>query len=79
MQRPQIEIGAGHVGDQRNQHGVARGDGGVDVVLSRLDGTAEFAENVDLPGRIEPDEIDDLRQARTVLGGNKRLRGAATP
>ena len=64
LQRAQIEIGAGHVGDQRNEHDVARGDGGVDVILRRFDRAAEPAENVELPGGIEPDDVDDLRLRR---------------
>ena len=74
LQRAQIEIGAGHVGDQRNQHHVAGGDGGVDVILRRFDRAAEPAENVDLPGGIETDDVDDLRHAGA---GSRRRRASA--
>ena len=61
LQRAQIEIGARHVGDDRNQHHIAGGDRRFDIVLRRLDGAAELAENVDLPSGIETDEVGDLR------------------
>jgi hypothetical protein len=77
LQRAQIEIGAGHVGDERYQHHVAGGDGGVDVVMRGLDGAAEFAENVDFPPGIEANDICDSRKARAVLGGDEGLRHAA--
>ena len=75
--RAHIEIGAGHVGDERNQHDVAGGERRVDVVLRRLDRAPALAENVDLPAGIEADDVDDLRDAGAVLGRDERRRGAA--
>ena len=77
LQRAQVEIGAGDVGDDRNQHHVAGGNRRLHVVLRRLDRAAELAENIDLPSGVEADNVGDLRYADAVLGGNERLRGAA--
>ena len=72
----QIEIAAGYIGDERNQHHVARRNCGFHVVLRGLDGTPVFAEHVDFPGGVEPDEIVDLADARPVLGGDQSLARA---
>ena len=77
LQRAQIEIGAGDVGDDRDQHHVAGGDRRLHVVPRRLDRAPELAENVDLPSGVEADNVDDLRYADAGLGGYERRRGAA--
>ncbi len=77
LQCAQIEIGAGHVGDERDEHHVARGDCGIHVILRRFEGAAEFAEHVDLPGRVEAGDVVDLRHAGAVLGRHQRLRSTA--
>jgi hypothetical protein len=69
LQRAQIEIGARHVGNQSNQHDITGGYCRVNIVLRRLDCATIFAENVDLPGCIEADEIDYLPDASGVFGG----------
>jgi len=44
---------------------------------SRLDAAPVLAENIELPGGIEADEIHHLPDAGAVFRGDKRLRGAA--
>lgn len=77
LQRAQIEIGPHDVGNERNQHDIAGGNRRVHVVLCRFDAAPKLAENIELPGCIEADEVDDLRDASSVLGGDESLRSAA--
>ena len=76
LQSAQIEISAGYVGNERNQHHIARRNRRLDVVLRRLDRAPVFAEHVDFPGGFKADKIVDLAHARPILGGDQGLRRA---
>ena len=77
LQGAHLEVGAGHVGDERDQHDVAGGERGLHVVMRRLDLAPQLAEEIELPSGVEADEVVDLREAGPVLGGDQCRRGAA--
>ena len=77
LERTQIEVSANDIGDERYQHDIAGGDCRVDIVLRGLDAAPVLAENIELPGGIEAGEVDHLRHAGSVFGGDESLRSAA--
>ena len=53
LQAAHIDIGAHHIGDERNQHFVTRCTRGFGLIACRFNLTAIFAEQVKLPSGIE--------------------------
>ena len=53
LESPQLHVGRTHIGEQRYQHVVIALDGGVEIIVGRLNGTAIAAPEVQLPGQIE--------------------------
>ena len=53
LERAELDVVRRHLGEQRHQHVVVRGDRGEQLGVGRLDAAAEPAPEVDLPGRVE--------------------------